>query len=172
MYTAHDRFALREWCSRRKPSAHYILAAVFALSAIAFLDDPVQLWSTHLDAVLLVANRVGSGRGMVAVVSSVGCGTMRKYSHTPNLFTDQESLSHFGITRPLADEQLSEERVQRLLLTTEFLATAAILLVQSGEEPFENQEGTLLGIGLLGWCHENGWMFSPVGGVLGEGGGR
>lgn len=88
------------------------------------------------------------------------------------MLTDQGSLPHFSVTRPFTDKQLSQERVQRLLLTAELLATAAVLLVQCAEEPLENQERTLRGVGLLGWSHEDGRVFGPVGGVFGEGGSR
>jgi hypothetical protein len=44
--------------------------------------------------------------------------------------------------------------------------------VQCAEEPLENQESTLGGVGLLGWCHEDGGVLCPVGGIFGEGGSR
>lgn len=109
---------------------------------------------------------------MVASIQSVGCSFIQKWSRVPDLFTDQGSLPYFRVTHPFADKQLSQERVQRLLLTTELLTTAAVLLAQCAEEPLENQQSTLRGIGLLSWCHEEGGVFGPVGGILGERGSR
>jgi hypothetical protein len=45
------------------------------------------------------------------------------------------------------------------------------LLVKGSEEPLEDEEGSLLGIGLLGGSNKDGGVFGPVGGVLGQGGG-
>lgn len=86
------------------------------------------------------------------------------------MLTDQPGLPHIRITFPLAKEQLTQERVQRLLLTSQLLATTTVLLVKSSKEPLQDQQSPLLGIGLLSRGHENGGVFGPVGGVLGEGG--
>lgn len=42
--------------------------------------------------------------------------------------------------------------------------------MQGSKEPLQNQQSPLLRIGLLSRGHENGGVFGPVGGVLGEGG--
>lgn len=42
------------------------------------------------------------------------------------------------VSVPLAQEELSQEGVQGLLLTTQFLATGTILLVEGTNEPFQN----------------------------------
>lgn len=45
---------------------------------LAPLEDSGESLSTHLNTVLLVADRVGCGRGMVAVISSEGCSSIQK----------------------------------------------------------------------------------------------
>ena len=40
------------------------------------------------------------------------------------------------ISVPLAQEELSQEGVQGLLLTTEFLAAGTVLLVEGADKPF------------------------------------
>lgn len=95
-------------------------------------------------------------------------------NHLPDLFTDQVGLAHLRIRlvgKPLADEQLTQEGVERLLLTAQLLATAAVLLVEGCEEPFEDEESPLLGIGLPGGSDEDSGVLRPVGRVLGERGG-
>lgn len=92
--------------------------------------------------------------------------------HIPDLFTDQVGLADLRVTLPLSDEKLSQEGVQGLLLAAELLATAAVLLVKSTEEPLEHQEGTLRGVGLLGWSDEDSRVLGPVGRVFSEGGSR
>lgn len=88
------------------------------------------------------------------------------------MLTDQAGLAHVFIAIPLANKKLSEERVQRLLLATQFLATAAVLLAKGAEEPFQDGEGSLLGVGFLCWGDKQGRVFSPVGRVLGQRGTR
>ena len=88
------------------------------------------------------------------------------------MFTDKFGLAHLRVALPFSDEQLSQERVEGLLLTAKLFTTAAVLLVESTQEPLENQEGTLRGVGLLGWSDEDGRVLSPVGRVFGEGGSR
>lgn len=88
------------------------------------------------------------------------------------MLTDQSGLAYFRVGaagKPLANEQLTQEGIQRLLLATELLTPAAVLLVQGGEEPLEHEERTLLGIGLLSGRHEGGRVFRPVGRILGKG---
>lgn len=89
------------------------------------------------------------------------------------MLTEQLSLSQVRVAvgEPLAEEEFTQEGIQRLLLTSELLATTAVLLVKGSEEPLENEEGSLLGVGLLGGSDKDGGVFGPVGGVLGQGGG-
>lgn len=52
--------------------------------------------------------------------------------HSPHLLADQSGLAQLrvgAVGKPLADEQLTQEGIQRLLLTTELLTPAAVLLV-------------------------------------------
>lgn len=45
-------------------------------------------------------------------------------------------------------------------------------MFQGREEPFQDEGGTLGGVGLSGWSCEDGRMGGPVGGEFGEGLGR
>lgn len=92
--------------------------------------------------------------------------------HPPNLFTDQVGLAHVFIAIPLANKELSEERIQRLLLATQFFAAAAVLLAKGTEEPSQNSERSLLRVGFLCWGDEQGGVLSPVGRVFGQRGTR
>lgn len=85
----------------------------------------------------------------------------------PDLLADE--LCRASVILPLAQEQLAEEGVQRLLLVAIFLAAGSILLFQGREEPLEHQHGSLLRVGLFGGCGEDGRMLTPVGAVLGQG---
>ena len=87
------------------------------------------------------------------------------------MLTDQRRIPHIRIRRPPTDEQLAQERVQRFFLTAELLAATAVLLPEGTQEPFQDQQGALLGIGFLGRGDEELWVFGPVGRVFGQGGG-
>lgn len=93
--------------------------------------------------------------------------------HLPDLLTEQLGLSQVRVAvgEPLAEEEFTQEGIQRLLLTSKLLTTTAVLLVKGSEEPLENEEGSLLGVGLLGGSDKDGGVFGPVGGVFGQGGG-
>lgn len=78
----------------------------------------------------------------------------------PDLLTDE--LSSAGIVLPLAEEELAEERVQRLLLVAILFAAAGVLLLQCAEEPLENEQGALGRVGLFGRRSEDIGMFTPV----------
>jgi hypothetical protein len=84
------------------------------------------------------------------------------------LFADQAGLANIRIAIPLAKEKLSEERVQRLLLATQFLASAAVLLAEGAQEPFQHGESSLFRIRFLSWGDEEGGVLGPVGGVFGQ----
>jgi hypothetical protein len=66
--------------------------------------------------------------------------------YTPDLLTNE--LGGAGLVDPLAQEQLAEERVERLLLATELLVTRSVLLLEGAQEPFEDEHATLLLVGL------------------------
>lgn len=90
-----------------------------------------------------------------------------------DLLADQASLAHILVhilvTFPLAKKQLAQERIQRFLLTAQFLAAAAVLLAQGAEEPFQNGQGTLLRVGFLGGGDKQSGVLGPVGRVLCQG---
>jgi hypothetical protein len=65
--------------------------------------------------------------------------------YTPDLLTDE--LGGAGLVDPLAQEQLAEERVEGLLLATELLVTRGILLLESAQEPLEDEHAALLLVG-------------------------
>lgn len=54
----------------------------------------------------------------------------------PNLLTVQ--LSYTSIIFPFAQEQLAEEGVKGFLLVAVFLAPTSVLLLESGQEPFQH----------------------------------
>lgn len=62
--------------------------------------------------------------------------------YTPDLLTDE--LSGAGLIDPLAQEQLTQEGVEGLLLATEFLVTRGVLLLESAQEPLEDEHAALL----------------------------
>jgi hypothetical protein len=78
----------------------------------------------------------------------------------PNLLTDE--LCRACLILPLAQEQLSQKWVERLLLASKLLAATGILLLQCADEPLQYQHGTLGRVFLCGGCDEYGGVFSPV----------
>lgn len=125
---------------------------------------------------LLVANSICSDWGMVAsipVYQHTVKGKNLGRSHAPNLLTDQAGLAQLRVrtSQPLSYEQFTQERVERFLLTAELLTTAAVLLVQGREEPFEHKKSALLRISLSRGRHKYSRVFSPVGRVFGKRGG-
>lgn len=69
---------------------------------------------------------------------------------------------------PLAQKELTQEGVQGLLLTSQLLASAGILLLQCAQEPLENERGASRRVLLGGGRDEYGGVFSPVRGELGK----
>ena len=95
--------------------------------------------------------------------------TFRQVVHQPHLLADELSLSYIPIILPFTNKQFAQEGIQRLLLTSQLLATAAILLMESCEEPFQNKECTLCRVFLAGGRDENRGVFCPVRGEFDEG---
>lgn len=118
-----------------------------------------------------IGDAVGGSGWVMAVIARLSareaCREARRYAASPDLLAYE--LCGAGVILPLAQEQLAQERVQGLLLVAVLLAAGSVLLLQGGEEPLENQHGTLLRIGLLGGGGEDGGVLAPVGAVLGEG---
>lgn len=129
----------------------------------------------EVDAGGKVRNAVRCGGRMVALwetcVSAV-CAYL--LTTTPDVLPDllTYELRCTGFILPLAQKQLTQERVQGLLLIAVLLASAGILLLEGRQEPLQHQDGTLLWVGLLGGRDEDGWVLAPVGAELGEGGAR
>ena len=65
--------------------------------------------------------------------------------YTPDLLTDE--LSGTGLVNPLAQEQLTQERVEGLLLATELLVTRGVLLLEGAQEPLQDEHAALLLVG-------------------------
>ena len=103
---------------------------------------------------LLILNGIGSGRRMMA-----------------HLLTDQLDFARIAIIGPVAEKELAEERVQRLLLTAQLFTAGTVLLAKSAQEPFHDQGRTLLGAGFLGRGDEQVGMFGPVGRIFDQAGG-
>ena len=98
---------------------------------------------------LLIDNSIRSSRRMVT-----------------NLLAKQLGLARVAVVGPVAEKQLPEERVQRLLLAAQLFTAGTVLLTESAEEPLHDQNGALLGTGFLGRGDEEIWVFGPVGGIF------
>lgn len=70
--------------------------------------------------------------------------------YTPNLLTNQSGIPNVPLVRPLAEKQLTQERIQRLLLTAQLLAARTILLMERAEEPFQHEQGPSFRVVLVG----------------------
>src|SRR6266536_6311313 len=70
-----------------------------------------------------------------------------------------------------SQEELSQKGIQWLLLITKLITATSILLLQCAQKPLQNQECALLRIFLCCWRDEDGGVFCPVRGELGERGG-
>ena len=97
------------------------------------------------DTVLLVPDAVCGDWGVMArlVVRRDGVWVLELY--TPDLLTDE--LSGTGLVNPLAQEQLTQERVEGLLLATELLVTRGVLLLEGAQEPLQDEHAALLLVG-------------------------
>jgi hypothetical protein len=116
---------------------------------------------------LLIPNTIGGYGGvMAAFVNSHSHGSM---GHIPDLFRHQLGGPDFIF--PLAQKELAEKGVQRLLLRAQLVTPAAILLFERAQEPFQDQESALGRIWFQCRCNKKRWMFGPVGRKLGEGDG-
>lgn len=83
------------------------------------------------------------------------------------MLTDKLSLTR-GIL-PCTQEQLSQERVQRLLLGSELLVSGGILLLERGKEPLQHKHGPLLRVLLQRGGDKDVRHLCPVRAELGEG---
>jgi len=79
---------------------------------------------------------------------------------SPNLLADELGSASFIL--PLAEEKLSQEWVQWLLLISILLTTAGVLLFECGQEPLQHEQGSLLGVRFLSRGGEDGGMLAPV----------
>lgn len=85
-----------------------------------------------------------------------------------DLFRDELGLT--SIILPGAEEELAQERIQRLLLAPQLIVPRRVLLFEGGEEPLEHKKGPFGWIWLLSGGNEDSWVFCPVGAELGQGG--
>lgn len=120
----------------------------------------------------------GDGYRWLGKFSYCSCTTKRVVSPPPGLFNaphllaDQACLANVLAFRPFSQKQLAQERVERLFLAAEFLASRAVLLVQGAQEPFQNQQRPLRGVRFACGSDENLRVFAPVCRVLGQRSGR
>ena len=63
---------------------------------------------------------------------------------------------------PLPQEQFPQKGIQRLLLTSQFLAATTVMLSQGAQEPLEHQKGPLGGVRLLCGRDQDRGMFGPI----------
>ena len=81
-----------------------------------------------------------------------------------------EQFGHASFVFPLSQKEFAEEGIERLLLIAVLLAPASVLLLESGQEPLEHQDGALCRIGFLGRGGEDCRVLAPVGAKLGQAG--
>lgn len=93
-------------------------------------------------------------------------------SNIPHLLTDELGVTDIFTFNPFSQKQFAQERVERFFLAAQFLAAGAVLLVQGAQEPFHHEHGSLLWIGLARRGNEERGVFTPVGRVFSQGGGR
>lgn len=117
---------------------------------------------------MLYAVAGGWWLGIVLAGMSLFRRARRLGSFSPDLLAYE--LCRAGVILPLAQEQLTQERIQGLLLVAVLLASAGILLLEGGQKPLQHQHSPLLRVGLLGGRDKGGWVLAPVGAELGEGG--
>lgn len=110
----------------------------------------LSIVTLKLDTSLVVANAIGGSRRMVA-----------------DLLRDKGGLASF--VGPGTEEKLTQERVQRLLFVSKLLTSAGVLVLQSREEPLEDEHSTLGGIRLGSWGGQDGRVRGPVRREFGEG---
>ena len=72
---------------------------------------------------------------------------------------------------PLAQEQFTQERIERFFLAAQLFTATAVLLTERTQEPFQHGQGSLLRVCFLGWCNEDSRMFRPIRRILRQGGG-
>lgn len=115
---------------------------------------------------LLVPNRVCSDGWVVAAPYALVQPRRCLQDFIPDLLADE--LCGACLVLPLAQKQLAQEGVQGLLLTTQLLTSAGVLLLQCAQKPLEHERSASGRILLGGGRNEYGGMFGPVGGELGE----
>jgi hypothetical protein len=115
-----------------------------------------------------VVNAVGGDRRMMASESAFPLLYCRTHAEDlPDLLADQ--LRGSCLIHPSAKKQFTQERIQRLLLTTQVLVATTVLLLQSTQKPNQDEECALSRVLFLDRCDEDGGVFSPVAGVFDEG---
>jgi hypothetical protein len=115
---------------------------------------------------LLVPDGVGSDGWVVAARYALVRPRRCLEDSIPDLLANE--LCGTCLVLPLAQEQLAQEGVQGLLLTTQLLTSAGILLLQRAQEPLQYERSASGRVLLGGGRDEYGGMFGPVGRELGE----
>ena len=90
------------------------------------------------------------------------------WGNSPDLLADEPSLAR-ALFLPAGEEELAEEGIQGLLDAFFLIAAGVLLLLQGGEEPFQDEEGTFCRVWFGNWRAEDARALGPVGWELGGG---
>jgi hypothetical protein len=113
----------------------------------------LRVVALQTDAVLAVPDAVSSHGWMMTEHIALANRAQAYHSvPVPDLLTDE--LCRACLVLPLAQEQLTQERVQGLLLATKLLAATGVLLLERADEPLHHEHGTLGRVLLCGRCDE------------------
>jgi hypothetical protein len=121
-----------------------------------------------------IGNAVSSRRRVVAGERRSISTCYRRFSQLGECYLLDllaHQLGHARVVLPLAQEQLAEEWVERLLLISILLASGGILLLECRQEPLEHEQRPLCGVRLLCRSGKDTGMLAPVRAELGETGG-
>jgi hypothetical protein len=110
---------------------------------------------------LAVPNRVSRhGRVMTEHMTSAPIAQTYHRVVVPDLLADE--LCRACLILPLAQEQLAQEGIQRLLFATKLLTATRVLLLECADEPLQDEHGALGRVFLGGWRDKNGGVLGPV----------
>jgi hypothetical protein len=127
----------------------------------------LRVVALQLDAMLAVPDAVsGHGWMMTEHVALANRAQAYRSVPVPDLFADE--LCRACLVLPLAQEQLTQERVKGLLLAAKLLAATGVLLLERADEPLHHEHGTFGRVLLSGRCDEYGRVFCPVRREFGE----
>ena len=120
------------------------------------------LYPSQIDTMLFIRDAVCSCWRVVATDVIVRDEVLPIDRNTYLTCSDIETPSIPAESTHLPRKSSPRERVQWLLLISKLVTSTRILLLQGAEEPFQNQQGALLGVFLSSWCNKDGRMLSPI----------